>query len=431
MSVTTAAPEVIVPVTAEPTRFWTSGRRAGAIFVVLGALAAIFWGPLAGGPASGPDSHARFNAGVDLTAHHLAIPARGGAVVFAVIAVVCGILLLLRPVVPFRRTLVGIALVCLVAAFLCWQVRGQAMPLGYAASQTVFFALPLVYGALAGVIGERSAVINVAIEGQLLMGAFLAALVGTMAASPWAGLVAAGFGGVLVAALLAVLSIKYLVDQVVLGVVINLLVLGVTSYMYSQLMQPDAASFNTAPSLPTWNVPVLDKIPILGPALFQQNILTYLVIVLVIVVHFGLFHTRWGLRTRAVGEHPAAADTVGIKVIATRYRNVLLAGVIAGIGGAYFTIGSGANFSQNMTVGKGFIALAAVVFGRWSPVGATLAALLFGYTTYLGDFLPAIGSSIPSAFLSMLPYIATIVAVAGLVGRVRAPAADGRPYVKG
>ncbi|HKD99016.1 MAG TPA: ABC transporter permease [Micromonosporaceae bacterium] len=430
MSVTTA-PEAIVPVTAEPTKFWTSGRRAGAIFVALGGLALIFWGPLAGGPQSGPSSHARFNAGQDLLAHHIAIPSRLGAIVFAAIAVVCGIVLLSRAVVPFRRTLIGIALVCLVIAFLCWQIKGQTMPLGYAASQTVFFALPLVYGALTGVIGERSAVINVAIEGQLLMGAFLAALVGTMAASPWAGLVAAGFGGVLVAALLAVLSIKYLVDQVVLGVVINLLVLGITSYMYSQLMQPHSESFNSAPPLPTWNIPVLEKIPIIGPALFQQNILTYLIIVLVIVVHIGLFHTRWGLRTRAVGEHPAAADTVGIKVNATRYRNVLLAGVIAGVGGAYFTIGSGANFTQNMTVGKGFIALAAVIFGRWSPVGATLAALLFGFTTYLGDFLPTIGSSIPSAFLSMLPYIATIVAVAGLVGRVRAPAADGKPYVKG
>jgi simple sugar transport system permease protein len=153
--------------------------------------------------------------------------------------------------------------------------------------------------------------------------------------------------------------------------------------------------------------------------------------VLVIVIQVALFRTRWGLRTRAVGEHPTAADTVGIKVNLTRYRNVLLAGVIAGIGGASLTIGGVGSFNQNMTNGKGFIALAALIFGRWSPVGATLAALLFGFFDALGVFLSQSNSPIPSEFLSMLPYLVTIIAVAGLVGRVRAPAADGQPYVKG
>jgi simple sugar transport system permease protein len=163
---------------------------------------------------------------------------------------------------------------------------------------------------------------------------------------------------------------------------------------------------------------------------FQSNIFGYLAIVLVVVVHVALFRTRWGLRTRAVGEHPTAADTVGIKVAWTRYRNVLLAGLIAGAGGAFLTIGAVGNFNSNMTNGRGFIALAALIFGRWSPVGATLAALLFGFTSALGSFLGVIGSTIPNQFLAMLPYVVTIVAVAGLVGRVRAPAADGQPYVK-
>jgi simple sugar transport system permease protein len=305
------------------------------------------------------------------------------------------------------------------------------MPLGSSANLTVQAALPLILGALAGVLCERSGVINVAIEGQFLTGAFLGAFFGTVAMSAWFGLVAAIIGGGLVASLLAVLAIRYQVEQVVLGVVINLLMLGLTSFLYQQVMQPDAASFNSTPAFATWKIPVLWRIPIIGPALFEQNVIVYITIVLVIAVHVGLFHTRWGLRTRSVGEHPTAADTVGIRVLAVRYRNVIVAGMIAGVGGAFFTVGSHLDFSKNMTVGKGFIALAALIFGRWSPIGATLAALLFGFTDQLQSYLSLIGSSVPSQFLAMLPYAVTILAVAGLVGRVRAPAADGKPYVKG
>jgi ABC-type uncharacterized transport system permease subunit len=296
---------------------------------------------------------------------------------------------------------------------------------------TVGAALPLVFGALAGVLCERTGVINVAIEGQLLTGAFAGALVGTVAASTWAGLVAAAAGGVFIAVLLAVLAIRYLVDQVVLGVVLNVFALGLTSFLFTQLMQPYGDRYNQPPIFPIWRIPVLSDIPVLGPTLFASNVFGYLAIVLVILVHVALFRTRWGLRTRAVGEHPTAADTVGIKVRLTRYRNVLLAGVIAGIGGASLTIGEVGSFNQNMTNGKGFIALAALIFGRWSPIGATMAALLFGFFDALGVFLSNNGSPIPSEFLSMLPYVVTIIAVAGLVGRVRAPAADGQPYVKG
>jgi ABC-type uncharacterized transport system permease subunit len=418
------APDAVT--TAEPTTFWTAGRRAGAILVVIGVLAAIFWGALA---AHGGD--ARFNWGESTSGTSLPVPSRPGTIVFALIAAVCGGLLLAGRSGRAKNWLIGAGIVAIVIAFLCWQVSGHIMPLGTTANVTVFAALPLILGALAGLIGERTGVINVAIEGQFLAGAFLGALVGTIAASAWLGLIAAAFGGVIIAALLAVLAIKYLVDQVVLGVVLNLLALGITSFLYTQLMQPNAASYNSPPKLPIWTVPGLSKIPIIGPALFKQNILVYLTVILVVTVHVGLFHTRWGLRTRAVGEHPTAADTVGIKVLATRYRNVIMAGIIAGLGGAYFTIGSTGDFSKNMTVGKGFIALAALIFGRWSPVGSTLAALLFGFATYLAGFLGAINSAIPSQFLGMLPYVVTILAVAGLVGRVRAPAADGKPYVKG
>jgi simple sugar transport system permease protein len=240
----------------------------------------------------------------------------------------------------------------------------------------------------------------VAIEGQLLSGAFAGALFGTIFASAWAGLIAAAIGGLFISALLAVLAIRYLVDQVVLGVVLNLLALGLTGFFFTQLMAPQADRYNIPPTFPAWSIPLLSKIPIIGPALFSGNIFLYL-------------------------------GTVGIPVLRTRYRTVLLAGLVAGAGGAFLTLGSVGSFNSNQTAGKGFIALAAVIFGRWSPIGATLAALLFGFSLALAQNLGAIGSSIPSEFLSMLPYLATIVAVAGLVGRVRAPAADGQPYVKG
>jgi len=219
---------------------------------------------------------------------------------------------------------------------------------------------------------------------------------------------------------------------VVLGVVLNLLVLGLTSYLYHALMQQDAQTYNSPSVLAPIRIPGLADIPIIGPLLFDANIIVYLMYVLIVVVDVGLFRTRWGLRTRAVGEHPRAADTVGINVHRIRYRNVMLAGLIAGLGGAFLTIGAVGSFSANISSGKGFIALAAVIFGRWSPRGAVAAALLFGFTNELQVLLSVVGTpvQIPSAFLSMLPYVATLFAVAGLVGRVSAPAADGVPYMK-
>jgi ABC-type uncharacterized transport system permease subunit len=423
MTAATAEPEVVV---VAPTAYWTRSRKAGVIYLVLGLVAIVFWGIL-----SGHGEAARFAAGEESSGSSVPIPSKVGAIVAGAVVMACGAALLTERLGRRFALWSGIALAALVIAFLSWQVSGNTMPLGSSANLTVQAALPLILGALAGVLCERSGVINVAIEGQFLTGAFLGAFFGTVAMSAWFGLVAAIIGGGLVASLLAVLAIRYQVEQVVLGVVINLLMLGLTSFLYQQVMQPDAASFNSAPAFATWKIPLLWRIPIIGPALFKQNVIVYITIVLVVAVHVGLFHTRWGLRTRSVGEHPTAADTVGIRVLAVRYRNVIVAGMIAGVGGAFFTVGSHLDFSKNMTVGKGFIALAALIFGRWSPIGATLAALLFGFTDQLQSYLSLTGSSVPSQFLAMLPYAVTILAVAGLVGRVRAPAADGKPYVKG
>jgi len=421
MTTDVAAPELVA---APETKTWTRARKAGVTYIVLGVLAAVFWGLLA---RAGGDS--RFTLGTSYTNKSVGVPSQAGTIVCAVICVLAGIALLTALGRRFNL-LSGIAVIALVLAFLCWQVRGNVLPIGSTIALSVVAALPLIFGSLGAVLCERSGVINVAIEGQFLAGAFLGALAGSLAHSAWVGLIAGILGGMFISLLLAVLAIRYLVDQVVLGVLLNLLALGLTSFLYSQLMQNDATTFNSPPLLPTWAIPGLSKIPVLGPTLFDGTILLYLAIVLVIVVHVALFHTRWGLRTRAVGEHPVAADTVGIKVLRVRYRNVLTAGVIAGLGGCYFTIGSTGPFGKNMTVGLGFIALAALIFGRWSPVGAMLAALLFGFTTQISNYLGTILSSIPSQFLGMLPYAITILAVAGFVGRVRAPAADGQPYTK-
>ncbi len=414
-------------VLAADTAFWTRARKAGVVYVVLGLLAAIYWGIFA--KHGGLDS--RFTLAQTYSGRSLPVPAGPGAIGFGLLCVLAGGFLFSGRFNKRFTLLSSIAVIGLVLSFLCWQVAGNIMPLGSTVSLSVVAALPLTFGALSGVLCERSGVINVAIEGQFLTGAFLGAFAGSISHSVWIGLIAAILGGVLVSALLAVLAIRYLVDQVVLGVLLNLLAAGLTAFLYGQLMQTNAAKFNSPPLLPIWSIPGLSRIPVLGPTFFSGTILLYLAIVLVPAIHIGLFHTRWGLRTRAVGEHPTAADTVGIKVLSVRYRNVLMAGVVAGLGGAFFTLGSTGEFGKNMTVGKGFIALAALIFGRWSPVGATLAALQFGFTGQVSSYLGAILSPIPSEFLNMLPYVVTILAVAGFVGRVRAPAADGKPYTKG
>lgn len=315
--------------------------------------------------------------------------------------------------------------------FLAWAGSGELpVPVTGLLLGTISLSVPLVFGALGGVISERGGVVNVAIEGQLLAGAFVSAMTATLTGSWLVGLLAALIAGVLVSFVLAAFAIKYLVDQVIVGVVLNVLVTGLTSFLYSKVLAGNPQLLNHPPRLPEWPIPILSDIPIIGPVLFRQTIIEYLMYIAIFAVWFGLFKTRWGLRLRSVGEHPEAADTVGINVNSTRFWNVSLAGAVAGLGGAYFTLGSVGAFSKEMTAGQGFIALAAVIFGRWDPIRATLAALLFGFASNLQNVLGIIGSPVPSEFMLMLPYVVTIFAVAGLVGLSRAPAADGKPYIK-
>ncbi|MCY7326316.1 MAG: ABC transporter permease [Microbacteriaceae bacterium] len=317
-----------------------------------------------------------------------------------------------------------------VVGFLTWAAAGASLPVSGLLIGTLGISVPLIFGALGGVISERAGVVNVAIEGQLLAGAFVAAVVASVTRQPLLGLAAAMLAGVLVSFVLAAFAIKYLVDQVIVGVVLNVLVAGLTSFLFSQVLTEDTALLNSPPGFDPINIPILSEIPILGPVLFRQTIIVYVMYFAIAAVWFGLYRTRWGLRVRSVGEHPQAADTVGINVASTRFWNVSLAGAIAGFGGAYLTLDAVGSFNKEMTAGAGFIALAAVIFGRWDPIKATLAALLFGFATNLQNVLSIIGSPVPSEFMLMLPYVVTIFAVAGLVGKSRPPAADGKPYIK-
>jgi simple sugar transport system permease protein len=336
------------------------------------------------------------------------------------------------------RWVIAATLVLFVLAFLAWAGTGSPenpISLTGLVQNSITASIPYVLGALAGIVCERSGVINIAIEGQMLVGAFAGAMFASSASSLGIGLMSAMLGGALIGILLAVFAIRYLVNQVVLGVVLNTFALGLTNLGYHSIMagEQNAATYNAGATLEPIKIPLLGDLPVVGQALFNVNIIVYITYGLIVIIDLGLFRTRWGLRTRAVGEHPKAADTVGIKVNRIRYRNVVIGGLIAGLAGAALTIGGSGQFNANISSGKGFIALAAVIFGRWSPRGAIAAALLFGFTDQLQITLGIVGTpvQIPSAFLSMAPYVATVIAVAGLVGRVQAPAADGEPYVKG
>ena len=312
-------------------------------------------------------------------------------------------------------------------ALVVWAARGAEVSLVGLLATTLVDSVPLLFGALSGVMCERSGVVNIAIEGQFLTGAFLGAMIGSATNDPWLGMLAGAVAGAAMGALLAFLSLRYQADQIIVGVVIVTFALGLTNFLTNQVLN-NHQSLNSPPVFSTLSIPLLDRIPLLGPILFHQNVFFYLAVALLVVIQVGLSRTKWGLRVRAVGEHPEAAASVGINVLAVRYRNVILGGAIGGLGGASFTVGSTGQFTADMTAGLGYVALAAMIFGGWRPLAAAGATLLFGFADSLQSSLGLLNTPIPTQFLLMLPYLVTIVAVAGLVGRVRPPAADGIPY---
>jgi len=316
-------------------------------------------------------------------------------------------------------------------AFLCWAGAGKFLPFTSLLQGAIMLSVPLMFGSMSGLLCEKSGVINIAIEGQLLFAAFVSAVVASISQNIVWGLISAPIAGAFISLILAYFSIRFRVDQVILGFVINVLVLGLTNFFSTTLLIPYEDKWNMGGSFSPIPIPLLSQLPIIGPTLFNQTIIVYLMYIFVIFIQIALFKTRWGLRTRAIGELPIAADSVGIDVNRLRFKNVLIAGLVAGTGGAYFTVGAVGPFSQNMTAGAGFIALACLIFGKWTPRGAIIAALFFGFANNLQGNLSIIGVGIPSEFMLMVPYVATIIAVSGVVGRVRAPAADGIPYSRG
>ena len=327
-------------------------------------------------------------------------------------------------------SLIGVIAATFVIAFLTWGAQDKSFNLTGMLSSSLVRATPIALAALCGVISERSAVINIGIEGIMLISAQVAVVSASLTNSLYVGLVVAILVGGLIAALHAYLVIRFKVDQIVSGVAINIFGAGLTSFIGSRFLEKNTDLLNNSGVFPVFPIPILSKIPILGPMLFENNIIVYLAIIVVIALHIMLFHTPWGLRTRAVGEHPKAADTLGVNVYLVRYVNVIVGGLIAGLGGAYFTVGSVGRFDEIMTAGKGFIGLAAMIFGKWNPIGAYTSSLIFGFADSLQVKLQILRVPIPSEFLLMAPYIVTMIILTGVVGRAIPPAADGQPYEK-
>jgi general nucleoside transport system permease protein len=316
-------------------------------------------------------------------------------------------------------------------ALLGWLAAGSVVPVAFILGSALVLAVPIMLGAMAGVMSERVGVVNIAIEGQLLTGAFVASVVSTLTGNQIIGIVSAMVTAALFSAVLAVFAVRFLAQQIIVGVVLNVLAIGITNFLYQQWVTEDESATNSPGTLPIIHVPFLGDIPIIGPVLFQNRITVFLAIGIVIILWFVLFKTKLGLRARAVGENPLAADTVGINVSRTRFWWVTLGGLLAGLGGAALTVGSSGSFGREMSGGLGFIALAVVILGRWHPGYATAAALLFGFSIILRIWANQVSPGIPTNFITMVPYLVTIIAVVGFVGRSRPPAADGIPYVKG
>jgi general nucleoside transport system permease protein len=359
----------------------------------------------------------------------LKIPTQITLTIFAIVCAVAGGYQLAR---GFRRAtnwMLTLVVGLLVLGFLVWAAAGKSLNFAGLIATALIKSVPITLGALSGILAERAGIVNIAIEGMMLSGALTSTLVASLTGSLWLGLLAAIITGGLMSLLHGWLSIKYKVNQIISGTVINIFATGLTSYLSAKFLQV-YQDLNNPGTFSPWAIPGLSNIPFIGPILFNNNIFVYALFIFLIALQIGLFYTRWGLRMRAVGEHPKAADTLGINVIGTRYFCVLLSGMMAGVGGAYFTLGSVGRFDEVMTAGRGFIGLAAMIFGNWMPFGALGAGLLFGFADSLSSRLAILGLPIAPEFLGMAPYIVTMIILAGVIGRGQAPAAEGIAYEK-
>lgn len=356
------------------------------------------------------------------------IASRSTLVMLTVVTAVLSGVQLARGFGRYTNLMLGVVALLFIFGFLTWGASGKSLNLGGLLVAMIVRSVPITLAAMSGILSERAGVVNIAIEGMMLFAAMFAALVGSLV-NIWVGLLAAVLTGMLLAAAHGALSIRYRINQIVSGTVLLIFATGFTSFISARFLQ-EYQDLNNPGTFSSWQIPILSDIPIIGPILFNHNIFVYLMFVSVPAIHFMLYYTTWGLRVRSVGEHPKAADTLGINVIRTRWISVLSSGAMAGLAGAYFTLGSVPRFDEGLTAGRGFIGLAAMIFGNWNPIGSFGAGLLFGFADALQTKLAILRLPIPSEFLLMLPYIATMVILAGLVGKGHMPAADGIPYEK-
>ncbi|MGK2929806.1 MAG: ABC transporter permease [Acidimicrobiales bacterium] len=426
MSVVTPDSRLDAASPASPARDRRHSRTVAALCVLVGLVTLVAFALTA---ESGQISTLILNPRGQDTLPDLELPTQIAAFVLGFAAIGLG-LRALRAEAPNITAYLGGAFGLFALTLVIWAARDGTGALYGLVTGSIQRATPIALGALAGLLCERTGVINIAIEGMMLASAFGAAIAASASGSLWIGLFCGLLTGAAFGALHAVISIRYEVDQIVGGTFINIFALGMTSYLTARVLV-QYPELNRPGTFRNIEIPLLSEIPFVGPLLFNQDIFGYLMFALVFFLAWALFNTRWGLRVRSVGEHPRAADTVGINVYFIRYRNVIFGGLAAGLGGAWFTLGSAGRFDENMTNGKGFIALAAMIFGRWHPIGAFIAALIFGFSEQLNDYLALLDTPIPSEFLLMTPYVVTIIVVAGLIGRPRVPAANGQVYRSG
>lgn len=405
----------------------TRQRVMGILFLLIAAvLWAVFSMPLAGETTTsfGMQAQPRPDGIAPLV-----LPSQITLNIFAVLCAVAGGYQLARGFGKSTNWVLALVVGLLVFGFLVWAAAGKSLNLAGLLATTLVKSVPITLGAMSGILAERAGIVNIAIEGMMLSGALASTLIASVTDSLWLGVLAGLVVGALMSLLHGWLSIRYKVNQIISGTVINIFATGLTSYLSSKFLQT-YENLNSPGTFRPWAIPVLSDIPVIGPILFNNNIYVYSLFILLIVLHVALFYTRWGLRMRAVGEHPKAADTLGINVIRMRYYCVILSGMMAGFAGSYFTLGSVGRFDEVMTAGRGFIGLAAMIFGNWMPFGSFGAGLLFGFADSLASRLAILGLPIPSQFLLMAPYIATMIILAGVIGRGHAPAAEGVPYEK-
>ena len=368
-------------------------------------------------------------AGITIAAPDLVIPTSLSLWVISGIVILVGIALLIRQ--AKNVNLILTATISLgILAFLIWAARDKSLNLTGMLVSSVVRATPIALAALSGIYSERSGVVNIGIEGMMLMGAFVSVIFASLTDSMLIGILSGILGGALLGLLHGVLCIKYRVNQIISGTGVIILSLGVTSYMHRAFLEKSVELNSPGPAIAALPFPVLWKIPVIGPILFNQSPIIYTLFALLILTHIIMYYTKWGLRIRSVGEHPKAADTLGINVFRIRYICVLISGMIAGLAGAYMSIGAAGRFNEGMSAGKGFLGLAAMIFGNWNPGGAYLGALVFGFFDSWQEKLAILQVGVSPDILGMAPYIATMIVLAGFIGRARMPAADGLPYEK-